>query len=184
MAVTDGAYTLRPESGHLVVKTARTGLGAKAGHDLTIEVARWQGHAAVHTADPASSTVTISVEVDSFEVREGTGGLKPLTEADRTEIKRTLREKILRTAQHPTITFRSTRIGGSAESFTIEGDLTITGVARPVTVHGRLADGRVRGSATVAQTGWGIRPYSAFFGALKLRDEVGVEFDVALLPDG
>jgi hypothetical protein len=37
MAVPDGVYRIGPESGRLLVRTARTGLGAKAGHDLTIE---------------------------------------------------------------------------------------------------------------------------------------------------
>ena len=32
----DGSYQVGPERGRLLVKTARTGLGAKAGHDLTI----------------------------------------------------------------------------------------------------------------------------------------------------
>jgi hypothetical protein len=58
------------------------------------------------------------------------------------------------------------------------------GVTRPLTVQGRMTDGRVIGQATVIQSRWGIRPYSAFFGALKLRDEVTVDFDVALTPDG
>jgi hypothetical protein len=43
-----------------------------------------------------------------------------------------------------------------------------------------VTDGRVVGGATVVQSRWGIRPYSAFFGALKLSDEVKVDFDVAL----
>ena len=58
-----GAYRLGPESGRLLVKTTRTGLGAKAGHDLTIEVTRWHGHATVDTADPANSSVT------AYEIR-------------------------------------------------------------------------------------------------------------------
>jgi len=29
----------------------------------------------------------------------------------------------------------------------------------------------------VVQTEYGIKPYTAFFGALKLRDEVAVEFE-------
>jgi polyisoprenoid-binding protein YceI len=178
-----GAYRLGPESGRLLVNTTRTGLGAKAGHDLTIEVTRWHGRATVDTADPANSSVTVEVEVDSFEVRQGTGGVKPLTDADRAEIKKTLGE-VLHTVQHPTITFRSTRVDGSAGSFTLDGDLTIMGITRPVTVQGRVTDGLVVGSATVVQSRWGIRPYSAFFGVLKLRDEVKVDFDVALTPDG
>jgi hypothetical protein len=49
-------------------------------------------------------------------------------------------------------------------------------------VQGRVTDGRVVGGTTVVQSRWGIRPYSAFFGALKLSDEVKLDFDVALTP--
>ncbi len=173
------AYRLGPESGRLLVKTTRTGLGAKAGHDLTIEVTRWHGRATVDAATPANSSVAVEVEVDSLEVREGTGGVKPLTDADRAEIKKTL-GKVLHTAQHPTITFQSRQVEGSAGSFTVDGELTVMGVTQSIMVQGRVTDGRVVGGATVAQSQWGIRPYSAFFGALKLSDEVKIDFDIAL----
>lgn len=163
-----------------MVKTSRTGLGAKAGHDLTIEVTRWGGRAVVDPADPATCALTVSVDVDSFEVREGAGGVKPLTDSDRADIKRTIFEKILDTRRHPTITFHSTSVRGSAEEFVVEGDLTIKGTGRPVTVRGGIAAGRVVGAATVVQSQWGIKPYSAFLGALRLKDDVVVEFDVAL----
>jgi hypothetical protein len=32
----------------------------------------------------------------------------------------------------------------------------------------------------VVQTGLGIKPYVGFFGALKVKDEVGVEFEVSI----
>ena len=118
-----------------------------------------------------------------MEVREGTGGVKPLTDGDRAEIKKTL-GKVLHTAQHPTITFRSRQVEGPAGSFTVDGELTVMGVTRPVMVQGRVIDGRVVGGATVVQSQWGIRPYSAFFGALKLSDEVKIDFDVALTAHG
>ena len=178
-----GAYRLGPESGRLLVKTTRTGLGAKAGHDLTIEVNRWHGRAMVDVATPANSSVAVEVEVDSLEVREGTGGVKPLTDADRAEIKKNLGE-VLHTAQHPIITFRSRRVEGSAGSFTVDGELTVRGVTQPVMVQGGVTDGRVVGRATVVQSRWGIRPYSAFFGALKLSDEVKIDFDIALTAHG
>lgn len=182
MALVDGTYRLGPAVGTILVKTARTGLGAKAGHDLTIEVARWRGTAVVDTNEPARCSVTVEIDVDSFQVREGTGGVKPLTSSDRAEINKTLREKVLHTYRHPTITFSSTWVEGSPESFTVKGDLTIVGVTRPVTVRCQSSDGQVRGSATVVQTQWGIRPYTTFFGALKLKDEVAVAVDVALTP--
>jgi len=166
MAVAGGSYRLGPEAGQLLVKTSRTGLGAKAGHDLTIEVTRWHGTAVIDPADPAACSVEVEVEVEvdveSFEVRQGSGGVKPLTDADRAEVKQTIREKILHTERHPTIGFRSTRVGGSAGSFTIDGDLTIRGVTQPVVLAGQLTGGGARGMATIGQRRWGIRPYSAF----------------------
>lgn len=180
MDIGDGTYTLGPATGRLLVKTSRTGVGSKAGHDLTIEVTRWEGTAILDTGQPASSSVNLDAEVDSFEVIEGTGGVKPLTDSDRRDIHKTLRERILHSAQHPSISFRSSRVRGDAESFTIDGDLTIAGVTQPASLQGRIADGRARGNASVVQSRWGIKPYTAFFGALKLADEVVVEFDIAL----
>jgi hypothetical protein len=36
----------------------------------------------------------------------------------------------------------------------------------------------------VVQSQWGIKPYSAFFGALKLRDDVDIAVDATLVPAG
>ncbi|MBF8191163.1 YceI family protein [Nonomuraea sp. K274] len=181
MDVRAGSWTAGQETGRLLIKTARTGLGAKAGHDLTIEATRWHAGMTIDPADPAASSVTVEVDAASLQVRQGTGGVKPLTDADRAEIEKTVREKILHTGRNPAITFRSTRIEGTPESFRVDGDLGILGVTRPVTLQARLTGDRVRGSATIVQSQWGIRPYSAFFGALKLRDEVEVEFDAGLI---
>jgi polyisoprenoid-binding protein YceI len=183
MAMADGTYRLTPEAGELLVKTGRTGMGRRAGHDLVIDVTRWQGEVTVAGAEPESSMVSVVVDVDSLEVREGLGGVKPLTDKDRAEIKNTLRD-ILDSEIYPEIRFTSTSVTGSAESVTVEGDLTIRGETEPVTVSAELTDDRVRGTATVAQTRWGIKPYSAFLGALRVADEVGVEFDAALMPAG
>ena len=182
MGLADGTYPLGPRSGRLLVKTARTGLGARAGHDLTIEVTSWRGSVVVDSANPAASRVTLTADVGSFEVRTGTGGVKPLTGGDRAEIKRTLTGKILQASRHPVISFTSTAVTGTPSGFQLEGDLTVAGVTRPVTVRGTLAGDRAQGSATVTQSRWGIKPYSAFFGALKLSDDVEVEFDVTLAP--
>ena len=77
----------------------------------------------------------------------------------------------------PTITFRFTHITGTPQSFEATGDLTIKGRTHPVTVHGSAdPDGTLRGSASFTQSTWGIKPYTAFLGALKLADEVRMEF--------
>lgn len=170
-----GNHRFGPETGRLLLKTSRTGLGRRAGHDLTIEMTRWSAEAVLDLAEPANSSLSVEVEVGSLEPLEGTGGIKPLTDSDRAEIKKTATQQILRVAEFPTITFQSTSVAGTPQSFTITGNLTIMGQTRPVTVSG-AADGEVRGHATVVQSEWGITPYSAFLGALKLADEVKIEF--------
>ncbi|TDC70292.1 YceI family protein [Actinomadura sp. GC306] len=175
MAVREGTYELGPDDGRLLVRTGRSGLGRRAGHDLTIEATRWT--AAVEAREPLdASSVTVTVAVDALEVREGTGGVKPLTDADRAEIVKNLR-KVLDVHRHPEITFTSTRITGDGG---IEGDLTIMGRSKPVRVEAELDGDRVKGGVTVPQTRWGIKPYSAFFGALRLADDVEIGFDVRL----
>lgn len=171
-------FALGPETGKLQVKTTRAGMAAKVGHDLTIEAQSWTGRAEVDPEHPETSSVTVEMEVDSLTVLEGTGGIKPLSGSDRKEIQRNIQRKILHTDKHPTITFTSTAVSGTPEDFAVEGQLTIVGQAQPVTLHGTLAGGRATGTASVVQSRWGIKPFTAFLGALKLNDEVTVEFDV------
>ena len=185
MALTDGTYRLGPSIARLLIKTGRAGLGRRAGHDLTIEAARWSGESVLAVGAPDRSSVSVTVETGSLKVREGTGGLKALTDADRAEIERTLADKaLLHTAEHPTITFRSTRVTGTPQSFEVTGDLTIKGRTHPVAVHGKgkgNGDGLLRCWATVTQSTWGIKPYTAFLGALRLADEVRMELEVSRL---
>ncbi len=177
---TAGRHTLGPDSGRLLIRTSRTGLGRKAGHDLTIEVTDWSGEAVVDPGDPSKSSVTLEIQVASLAVREGTGGVLPLTDADRAEIVKVLRERVLHTGEYPTITFRSTRVEGTPAAFTVHGDLTIMGQDRPVDVRARTAGDRLTGGATVVQSRWRIKPYSALFGTLRLADPVEIEFDLAV----
>ncbi|MDN3356753.1 YceI family protein [Actinomadura sp. DC4] len=180
MALTGGSFELGPASGRLLLRTGRSGLGRRAGHDLTLEAARWSAQVSADLAEPAGSSVTAEIEAGSLEVREGTGGVLPLTDHDRSEIVKNIRGKVLHTSAHPAITFRSTSVEGTPESFTVEGDLTIMGVTRPVTVRGRVTGDRLTGGTTVVQSRWGIKPYSAMFGQLRVADPIEIEFDLTI----
>lgn len=170
----EGTFQLGPDDGRLLLRTGRSGLGRRAGHDLTIEATRWS--ASVTAREPLEgSSAEVAVEVDGLEVREGTGGALPLSDGDRADITKNLR-KILDTGRYPQITFVSTAVGDDA----VEGDLTIMGRTKPVRIRAALDGDRVRGGVTVTQSRWGIKPYSAFFGALRLADDVEIEFDLTL----
>ncbi len=164
-----------------MLKTGRQGIAARAGHDLTIEVTRWSAQVEVPDDEAGGVTAaTVSAELDlgSLEVREGAGGAKPLTDRDRGEIKKTIRG-ILGDGTASFTSSRIVRFGASGGA--IEGTFTLNGKDEPVRLQvAEPGPGRYRGTATVVQSAHGVKPYVGFFGALKLKDEVGVEFDISI----
>ena len=102
----------------------------------------------------------------------------PLTDRDRREIKKQMGGVL----GSGTASFGSSRIILSGSSGgAIEGTVTLNGTSQPARLQVTdSGSGRYRGSATLAQTGFGIKPYTGFFGALKLRNEVMVEVEVDL----
>jgi polyisoprenoid-binding protein YceI len=181
VAATTGNFRLGPDVGRVVIRTGRAGLAARAGHDLTIEVTRWSAQVQVPAEEDGGLTAaTVSAELDlgSLEVREGKGGAKPLTDGDRREIKK----QIGGILGGGTASFTSSRIIVSgASGGAIEGTATLNGKSQPVRLQVTSpGEGRYRGGGTLNQTAFGIKPYTGFFGALKLKDEVVVEFEADL----
>lgn len=176
-----GNHAIGPESGRILLRTGRAGLAARAGHDLTIEVATWSARAAVPD-DGALDGATVTAELDlgSLAVREGSGGARPLSDKDRKDIEANAR-KIL--GGGASARFESTRIiPGPSGGGTIEGTLTLNGQSRPARLEVTEPEpGRFRATATVKQTDFGITPFSGFFGTLKLRDEIGVEIEARVV---
>jgi polyisoprenoid-binding protein YceI len=178
MTLASGIHKLGPENASLQVKTYREGVAAKAGHDLVIDVTRWDA-----TVDLAESTVELNADARSLEVREGLRGLKPLTDKDRSEIRKNIDDKIL---QGQPIAFRSTaaRLPEAEGPLVVEGELTMAGTTRPITARLDVgADGSVRGTIPLTQSEWGIKPYRGLMGALKVRDDLEIVLD-ARLPAG
>jgi hypothetical protein len=184
MADVSGSYRLGPDTGRVVVKTSRAGLAAKVGHDLELEVTRWSADIAVPGAGDdglAAATITAELDLGSLVVRAGSGGARPLADSDRRDIESTMRKILPGGGGSGTATFRSTRVIPAAVGGAIEGTLTLNGRSQLVRLQlTSPAPGRYRGTAPVVQSAFGIKPYTGFFGALKLRDEVTAEFEVDL----
>ena len=154
-----------PRSGDLTVHTGRQGAAAVAGHDLVLRAGRWEA-----TLDPdgrGGHALTLTAWPESLEVVEAHGGAKPLSDRDRRDIRATIAKKVLGTEP-----VRCTAAGAG----TLTGELTIAGRSAPCEVHLQVTGDRVSGEATVVQSHFGIKPYSAFLGALKVADAVQVRF--------
>jgi polyisoprenoid-binding protein YceI len=173
MSVGSGRYELGPEAATLSVRTERAGAAAKAGHDLLIRVEDWRGTLEVGE-DGSPQAVELTAEPASLRVIEGTGGMQSLGDDDIANIHQTIRDEVLGTE---TIEFRSSKVDGP----TVEGELKLKGAGAPVSFDVELGDdGSVTARAVVTQTEWGIKPYSALFGALKVKDEVVVSVEGTL----
>ena len=164
----------------MLLRTGRKGLGSGVGHDLTIEVLDWSLEVGIPETGPTDATAAARVELGQLAVRAGTGGAAPLADRDRGEIENNAR-RTLHVDRHPTATFESTRVVAGDDRATISGDLTLHGVTAPIDVDVReVAPDRYRATTVVTQSVHGIKPYSAFLGALKVRDTVEVEIEVDL----
>jgi hypothetical protein len=174
-------FTLSAQDGTLEIRTKRTGLGARAGHDLTLEVAAWE--AAVARAEDGTVHVTAHADPRTIAVREGTGGARPLGEGDRADIRTNLERKVLDVERHPRIVFQADawEVGTETDDAlagTLTGELQLKGRSEPfsleVNVHRAETSLHVHAQGTVVQTRWGIKPYTAFLGALKVADPVEI----------
>src|SRR5262249_58873837 len=85
MLVCAGRHRLVPDRGRILLRTFRDGLAAQAGHDLTIEATRWSGELGVNQ-DLSPASLEVRIDLGALAVREGTGGVKSLTDRDRREI--------------------------------------------------------------------------------------------------
>jgi polyisoprenoid-binding protein YceI len=122
----------------------------------------------------------VRIDLGSMVVRDGTGGIKPLTDRDRREIAVTAR-KVLGTDRHPEARFSASAFEASDGGGVIGGNLTLAGATRPLRLEvSQPGPGRYRATTSVRQTQFGIKPYSAFLGSLKVRDAVDVEIDLDL----
>lgn len=158
-----------------MVYTFREGVAAGVGHDLVLEATSWS--ADVTVGDDDTVKVDATADLGTLVVRKGVGGVKPLSDRDRREIAHTARQ-LLDTDHNPKATFTA----GHRSGDTIAGDLTVRGTTRPFTLSVTDADAdHYTAHGELRQSEFGIKPYTAFFGALKLADrvEIGIELDLS-----
>jgi YceI-like domain len=160
-----------PDNASLTIRTGRKGAASKAGHDLLIKVGSWDA-----TLDlEAQPALTLTADSRSCQVVEGTGGVKGLDDDDKANIAKTIDDEVLKGGA---IEFRSTQVERRPDGITsVTGELELGGRRAPVAFELASRDGRLSGTATVKQTDFGIKPYTALFGALKVADEVRVAIE-------
>ena len=172
-------------SGDYTLDTSHTRLGFSARHAMVTTVRgsfpSFEGTAKIDTANPAASSVSLSIDVAGIE----TGN------ADRDGHLRS--GDFFDAEQFPTITFTSTEVVREDEStWQITGDLTIKGVTKPVTIEfestGSARDpfGNLRvgfeGATSINRKDWGLTWNAALeTGGVLVSEKIKLEFDVSAI---
>src|SRR6185436_7704870 len=125
------------------------------------------------------STPHVQIVIDARRMRVLDSGLSA---KDREAVQaRMLGPEVLDVNRFARITFHSLAIQRvAADRWLVQGELGLHGHFNPLTVSVSLENGRYKGSATVRQSEFGITPISIAGGTVKVKDEVKIDFDIAI----
>ena len=123
----------------------------------------------------------LRLAVDSRQMRV----LDPQLSSDKRQQvqERMLGPEVLDSIRFPEITFESTHVGQEHEGrIRVDGLLSLHGVTKPVSVLAQVENGRYTGRFALKQRDFGITPVSIAGGAVKVKDELTIEFDILTVP--
>ena len=181
-------WTLDPTASTLEVWTYKAGLLSRVAHDLCFRAQGPSLEVEVNRqGDQLSVESRIAVQELQLRGQVMADRIAPMKPRDAAEIRKNmLGERVLAAHRHPRVTFRGQ--GAVGPELTLSGELDLRGVVRPLTVRAvwNQRDGcvTVRGEVVLQPTNWGIEPYSALLGALRLKDEVRLTWSLRLAPVG
>lgn len=160
-----------------LIYTFKEGLLSRLAHDLKLGVTSLSVTVDTQPLAVRASFDTRSVQVLGFR-RDGRDDPSPLGALERSQIESNLHTDVLGSARFPTAQFVSTSITPSGDGFVVRGVLTLHGRTAELAAPVRRVDDRYVATVALRQTAFGIKPYSAALGSLKVRDELTVTLAV------
>ncbi len=166
-------------SAECLVFTYKEGLLSAIAHDLEIRVQRFD-------VDVDDATLAVRARFDAASlkvvaaVRDGAHQPGALGDADKLKIEHSLREDALHTREHPEIRFASSAVTRDGARVQITGELSLHGRTKPLTLTARTEGDRLVAEARLHQPDFGIKPYSAMLGTLKIKPGVLVRCSLPL----
>jgi hypothetical protein len=163
------AMTNITDSTSVHVFTYKQGILAAVAHDLKLEATGYEvtrgDDGAVHARfDPAGLKVVCAMK----KGKENPGGLR---DKDKDDIVKNINADVLQTAQYGEITFSSSSISGDK----VSGTLSLHGVDKEVEVKFKSEGGAKVARVDIDQRAFGITPFKALGGTLKVKPTVTVE---------
>lgn len=180
-------YRLDPRQSRFTVQAFATGMLSVFAHSPTFAVQDFTG--SVVFDDDTIKGMRLEIVVHAGELHL----VDKVSLADRGEIESRMRGEVLETAAYPQITLQAGV--ASVETITrgryqvrLHGSLALHGVTHDFQVDAELQildDGiRLRGEFPLRLSDYRIKPVTALGGAIKLKDELKLSFDIAGMPEG
>jgi polyisoprenoid-binding protein YceI len=158
----------------MMVHVYKSGLLSAFGHNHEIQAPIQAGQ----VKESGSPSVELRVDARKLRVLD-----TEVSSDTRAQIQETMLGAQVLDADHfPEIRFQSAGVEPKGPNhWIVRGALALHGKNRPVAVEVSLNDGHYRGSATVKQTDFGITPVTVAGGTVKVKNEVKIEFEIALM---
>jgi hypothetical protein len=170
-----------PTNSSCRVYTRRMGLLGAIGHDLEIRVTDYSIE-----VDQAGLQAHATFSARSLHVAWAVEGQQPrpgkLSTKDTQQIDQHIAQDVLEASKYPNIEFHSTRIEPHADGYRVQGRLLLHGQERSIELSVQRRDSRLVAEVTVRQPDFGIAPFRAFGGALRVRPEVLACFELPAGP--
>ena len=161
------------------IDTARSTITIHVGKSGLFSVA---GHEHWVNAPISSGTIDQSARRVEFAVESAKVTVKPDPKVDaktQAQIQKDMEEMTLETRKYPEIAFRSSKIEQAAGgAWSVTGDLSLHGVTKPVTVAVKRSGEAFSAHVVLKQTDFGIKPVSVAGGAVKVKNEVDLDFQI------
>ena len=157
----------------MTVRVYKSGFLSAFGHNHEVQAPIQSGQVR-ETGNPS-----VELLVDAGKLRV----LDPeVSDGTRAQIQETMLGTGVLDANHFTgIRFQSTSVEAKGpRHWIVHGNLVLHGKDHTIAVEVTLKDERYRGSASLKQTDFGITPVTVAGGTVKVKDEVKIEFEIAL----
>ena len=191
----EGVYQVDAQATDLRIYVYRAGRLARLGHNHVISSRDVQGTVTVgRTLEESTLRLEIPVatlKVDDPDLRKAAGP-DFQSEPSESDIEGTRRnmlsERVLDAGPYPSISVQAGVAGGTLPDLELDLDITIRDMTRriraPVTLE-ESGDGvTASGELEIKQTDFGMTPFSVLGGALRVRDEVRIQYRVVARPRG
>jgi polyisoprenoid-binding protein YceI len=149
----------------------KAGLFSAASHEHWVSAPISAGE----LSDSGRQSVRFVVDARSMRVKPD----QKVDAKDEAEIQDTMQRRVLESEKYPQVQFRSSNVSTLTEgSWKISGTLTLHGVTKPLSVDAKREGDAYTGNVTVKQTDFGIQPVSIAGGAVKVKNELEIHFEV------